>query len=314
MICSNNLLYSYNDLTIVPAEISNIKSRSECNPFISGTEFDHNGMLPIFASPMATITNEWNIEIWKQNKIMPILPRNIGAAEKIETRIQNVSEFIERGEWVALSLKEFEYLFATEKEVDDPEVKVDGKKQGLKLHMFEPIKNGTYRICVDLANGHMRSLYETINKAKALSRKRGYTLIVMTGNIANPDTYKWICRYAEVDYIRISIGTGNNCFVDGTKVTMYDGSQKNIEDVNIGDKVLTIDGSNQKVENTLRFKTNKKLVAINKEITSTEDHKFFVINKSDKDIVNEKNLEQYGYWIEANKLDKNLHLLVKRYK
>ena len=95
---------------------------------------------------------------------------------------------------------------------------------------------------------------------------------------------------------------------------MYDGSQKNIEDVNIGDKVLTIDGSNQKVENTLRFKTNKKLVTINKEITSTEDHKFFVINKSDKDIVNEKNLEQYGYWIEANKLDKNLHLLIKKYR
>ena len=42
MIYSNNLLYSYNDLTIVPAEISNIKSRSECNPFISGTEFDNN--------------------------------------------------------------------------------------------------------------------------------------------------------------------------------------------------------------------------------------------------------------------------------
>ena len=221
MIYSNNLLYSYNDLTIVPAEISNIKSRSECNPFISGTEFDHNGMLPIFASPMATITNEQNIEIWKQNKIMPILPRNIGAAEKIETRIQNVSEFIKRGEWVALSLKEFEYLFATEKEEDEPTVKVDGKKQGLKLHTFELKKGETYRICVDLANGHMKSLYETINKAKALSRKRGYTLIVMTGNIANPDTYKWICRYAEVDYIRISIGTGNNCITSTQTAIHY---------------------------------------------------------------------------------------------
>lgn len=310
MIYSNNLLYSYNDLTIVPAEISNIKSRSECNPFISGTEFDHNGMLPIFASPMATITNEWNIEIWKQNKIMPILPRNIGAAEKIETRIQNVFEFIKRGEWVALSLNEFAYLFATE----ESEVKLDDKHQESKIHTFELKRGETYRICVDLANGHMKSLYETINKAKALSRERGYNLIIMTGNIANPATYEWICKNAEVDYIRVSIGTGNNCFIDGTKVTMFDGSQKNIEDINTGDKVLTIDGTIQKVENILRFKTNKKLITINKEITSTEDHKFFVINKSDKNIVNETNLEQYGYWIEANKLDKNLHLLVKRYK
>ena len=136
----------------------------------------------------------------------------------------------------------------------------------------------------------------------------------MSGNMANPATYEWICKNAEVDYIRVSIGTGNNCFVDGTKVTMFDGSQENIEDINTGDKVLTIDGTIQKVENILRFKTNKKLITINKEITSTEDHKFFVINKSDKNIVNENNLEQYGYWIEANKLDKNLHLLVKRYK
>ena len=214
MIYSNNLLYSYNDLTIVPAEISNIKSRSECNPFISGTESDHNGMLPIFASPMATITNEWNIEIWKQNKIMPILPRNIGAAEKIETRIQNVSEFIKRGEWVALSLNEFAYLFATE-------VKVDDNHQESKIHTFELKKGETYRICVDLANGHMRSLYETINKAKALSRERGYNLIIMTGNIANPATYEWICKNAEVDYIRVSIGTGNNCITSTQTAIHY---------------------------------------------------------------------------------------------
>ena len=301
MIVTNKLLYSYNDLTVVPAEISEIKSRKECNPFISSGE--NKGMLPIFASPMATITNERNITIWNKNNIIPILPRNIGATcfDSIEARLKNISEFIQSGNWVALSLKEFEYLFASEDTENMDET-------------FRPVPGNTYHICVDLANGHMSHLYAVINKAKAYSRERGYTLIVMTGNIANPQTYKWICTYAEVDYIRLSIGTGYNCFVDGTKVTMYDGSQKNIEDVNIGDKVLTIDGSNQKVENTLRFKTNKKLVTINKEITSTEDHKFFVINKSDKDIVNEKNLEQYGYWIEANKLDKNLHLLIKKYR
>ena len=85
------------------------------------------------------------------------------------------------------------------------------------------------------------------------------------------------------------------------------------EDINIGDEVLTIDGSIQKIENTIRYKVNKDLVTINNEVTSTNDHKFFVINKEDKDKVNEENLLKYGYWIEAKNLNKNTHLLVKRY-
>ena len=33
----------------------------------------------------------------------------------------------------------------------------------------------------------------------------------MTGNIANSETYKWICMNSEVDYIRLSIGSGASC-------------------------------------------------------------------------------------------------------
>lgn len=278
--------YSYQDLTIIPETITNINSRSKCNPFISSTEVDHNGMLPIFASPMSTITNEKNIDIWKTNRIMPIIPRNIDLIIR--------TSFMQGGEWVALSLNEFKEYF------------VDSTAQGKK--------GKTYRICVDLANGHMKSLYTMINTAKELSKENGYNLIIMTGNIANPETYKWIAKNVEVDYIRLSIGTGNNCFVDGTKITLSNGCTKNIEDIKIGDSILTIDGTYQKVENTLRFKTNKQLIKINNEITSTNDHKFFVINKSDKNKVNEQNLQKYGYWVEANKLNKNEHLLVKRYR
>ena len=207
MIVTNKLLYSYNDLTVVPAEISDIKSRKECNPFISSGE--NKGMLPIFASPMATITNERNITIWNKNNIIPILPRNIGATcfDSIEARLKNISEFIQSGNWVALSLKEFEYLFASEDTENMDKT-------------FRPVPGNTYHICVDLANGHMSHLYAVINKAKAYSRDRGYTLIVMTGNIANPQTYKWICTYAEVDYIRLSIGTGYNC-ITSTQTSIH---------------------------------------------------------------------------------------------
>lgn len=282
--------YSYNDLTIVPEVISDVSSRSECNPFVSETE----NWLPIIASPMASVVNEDNLQSFIDNGIIPIVPRNIN--------LDNRKALMNEQQWVALSLKEFEFYFITEaeKRVDD-----------FRTHYF---------ICVDIANGHMQSLYFTCRVAKTLADKYGYKLTIMTGNIANAETYRWICDNCYIknehgqyecciDFIRVGIGGGSGCFIDGTKIKTING-EKNIEDINIGDKVLTIDNTYQDVIDKTRFKSNE-LIKINNEITSTINHKFFVINKSDKDKVNEQNLEKYGYWIEANKLNKNKHLLIK---
>ena len=277
--------YSYNDLTIIPSIISNVSSRSECNPFIK------DNILPIFTAPMASIVNEDNLDIFLKNGIIPIIPRNID----IERRKYLINE----QRWVALSLKEFEDLFITN---------AQDRQDDSNIHYF---------ICVDIANGHMKSLYNKCIKAKQLADKNNYELTIMTGNIANPETYDWICRLNRehgktIDYIRVGIGGGSGCFIDGTKVKTING-EKNIEDIKKGDKVLTIDNTYQKVLSTTRFKSNE-LLKINNEITCTKNHKFFVINKSDKNIVNENNLQKYGYWIEANKLDKNIHLLIKKYE
>lgn len=293
-----NTGYSYNDVTIIPAEISDIKSRKECNVFIENE--NSNNVLPIFTAPMSTIINKNNISIFKNNGIIPILPRNVGVDPQNENeRFDTIINYLEcRDIWVAVSLKEFTTIFAS-----------DEIPEGLR----DVEENHTFKVCIDLANGHMKYLYEVINKAKDLSRERKYNLIIMTGNIANPDTYEWICKNAEVDYIRLNIGSGSNCFIDGTQISLGNKCKKNIEDIKIGDEVLTIDNSIQKVENIIRYKVNKELITINEEVTSTSDHKFFVINKEDKNKVNEDNLEKYGYWVEAKNLNKNIHLLVKRY-
>ena len=52
--------YSYNDLTIIPSIISDINSRSECNPFVD----DINNLLPIFTAPMASVVNEDNLDVF----------------------------------------------------------------------------------------------------------------------------------------------------------------------------------------------------------------------------------------------------------
>lgn len=182
--------YSYNDLTLVPAVISNISSRSECNPFVK----EH--FLPIFTAPMASVVSDQNIDSFYNNGIIPIIPRNID----IEIRKQEMNN----QQWVALSMKEFEDLFINNylDRIDD-----------FRTHYF---------ICVDIANGHMKSLYDKCINAKKNADAVDYKLTIMTGNIANPKTYKWICenatyldkkgnRKCAIDYIRVGIGGGSGC-------------------------------------------------------------------------------------------------------
>ena len=59
----NKIGYSYSDCSIVPAIISKISSRSQCNPY------DKNNMLPIFGSTMDCVANVNNQDIWIENKI-----------------------------------------------------------------------------------------------------------------------------------------------------------------------------------------------------------------------------------------------------
>ena len=189
--------YSYNDVTIIPSIISDINSRSECNPFVDTI----NNLLPIFTAPMASVVNEGNLDIFLKNGIIPIVPRNID----IERRKYLINE----QRWVALSLKEFEDLFITN---------AQDRQCDSNTHYF---------ICVDIANGHMNSLYAKCVMAKELSNKLGYKLTIMTGNIANPDTYRWICNFnirykmRVIDFIRVGIGGGSGCITTSNVSTHY---------------------------------------------------------------------------------------------
>lgn len=89
------MLYSYNDIMVQPSIISNINSRSECNPY-------KDSYLPIFTAPMSTVVDLENILVFNRNHIIPILPRNID----IGIRLINSLVY-----WSAFSLQEFEKYF-----------------------------------------------------------------------------------------------------------------------------------------------------------------------------------------------------------
>ena len=164
----------YNDIMITPTVLSDIKSRSECNPFSNG-----ENELPIFTAPMDTVVGEENLKLFKTNGITPIIPRTFD----LQTRI----DFLNQDEWVSFSLKEFSDIFLSE-----------------DFEVSQPVK-----VLVDIANGHMKSLYEA---TKAAKEKFGDNIIIMTGNIANPKTYTEIVNMeAGISYIRVGIGSGKGC-------------------------------------------------------------------------------------------------------
>ena len=169
------ICYTYEDLTIKPSEVSDIEHRIECVPW------DKEGYLPIFTAPMDTVVNEANYDMFEMNKIHAILPRI--EQYPIDVRI----EYSTSGKWAAFSLVEFEQYFCTEDKT---------------IFKGKPMK-----VLIDIANGHMRKLFDVAKKAKSIW---GDNLILMGGNIANEETYR---QYAEsgFDYVRVGIGGGKGC-------------------------------------------------------------------------------------------------------
>jgi len=147
--------YSYNDISIVPSIVSNIKHREECEPFI-------NGKLPLFTAPMSSVVSVSNFDVFEKNYINAILPRT----EPIDARLY----YSNNGKWAAFGLNEFYDNF------------IENKQSSTKL-----------RVLIDVANGHMKQLLEMVKTFK--EKYKDIDNEIMVGNIANPVTYIEMCKY-----------------------------------------------------------------------------------------------------------------------
>jgi len=131
----------------------------------------YNGKLPLFTAPMDKVIDGTNVKIFEENNINICLPRNIKYAQ----------------------LKNDNYFYS----------------YGLD-EILELLKNKSQlpkRVLIDIAQGHMKKLYDT---AKLIKETYGDKIELMVGNIANPDTYRKYCEIG-VDYIRVGIGGGSAC-------------------------------------------------------------------------------------------------------
>ena len=168
------MVYGLDEICLIPNTTSTIEHRSDVNVFTNKNNY------PIFTAPMSCIVDSKNYDTLKEHRLNVIIPRSVPWGERLQ--------FLKNGAWVAVGFKEAQYIY-----------------EHLELEVFTV--TNTIRICIDQANGHMMSL---LKLCKDLKDRFGNKLKLMTGNIANPYTYREYAK-AGVDYVRIGIGGGNVC-------------------------------------------------------------------------------------------------------
>jgi len=169
--------FDFDDVLIVPQVKTHINSRykgidlSPIPPYLQ--------RYPLFTAPMDTVVNESNYRKFIDVGINVTLPRTIKYKDFFDNKTPPHGVFISMG---------FEDL--------DFELKTS----------LRNIRENTH-ILIDVANGHMQKLFDYCREIKRLRPD----IILMIGNIANPETYMWYAVNVSVDYIRVGIGNGGGC-------------------------------------------------------------------------------------------------------
>jgi IMP dehydrogenase/GMP reductase len=166
----NKTKFDFDDILIEPAFISSVNSRYH--------DITLPDMLPIIAAPMDTVVNMKNMDIFINNKLGVVLPRQSSCFDAI-----NPNKFI----FTSLGLEDITKYF-------------DGDSN---LSLFP----NNFKLHIDTANGNMLKIIEYCKRIKAIRSD----IIIMVGNIANPETYRQYAESESVDYIKCGVGNGNAC-------------------------------------------------------------------------------------------------------
>lgn len=231
--------------------------------------------LPLFTAPMDTVVDMENMFEFKTNGIGVTLPRTVKHDDYA---------LVPQGIFISMGFEDLDFE--------------------LKTSLRNLPKN--QHIVIDIANGHMQKLFDYSREIKRLRPD----IVLMIGNIGNPETYLWYAKNTQVDYIRV--GIGNGCFGVGTRILMGNGTYKNIENICHGDEIITMNGTIAKVKRLI-FRGKKNVVELKtsmspKNTIVTPKHNYYTGNYNKKDIKNygySKAINNYG-WNEIGSFNQNL--------
>ena len=181
--------FDFDDILIEPSKTTSIHTRNDINIHYDYEDFGLFSKLPLITAPMDTVVSSENYFDFFELGINVCLPRgeHLYFGENLNSKSQtkiNKVKFGNRMAFESFSLIDFTKHFVAKKAKFYPK-----------------------HVLIDIANGHMSDLVYVTKKAKEYY---GSTMVLMVGNIANPETYKTLSR-AGADYIRCGIGNGGGC-------------------------------------------------------------------------------------------------------
>jgi len=267
--------FDYNDMNLIPKK-GILNSRSDADTTVKFGKHTFN--LPVVPANMTSVINqELAIELATNNYFYIMHRFNIDTIEFVKYMHSNdLISSISVGvtdEWFGIITK-------------------------LKELNLEP----DY-ITIDIAHGHSDLMK---NMLKHIKKELPNTFVI-AGNISTIKGANFLKRYG-ADAVKVGIGPGDVCFVDGTEVLTLNGYKK-IEDINTKDFVLTHNNEFKEVINTISYKSNEKLLKVN-GVICTENHEFYVINKKDKKIINDNNYNDFAYFVKAKNLNIDTQLIL----
>jgi hypothetical protein len=158
-------------------------------------------------------------------------------------------------------------------------------------------------ITLDIAHGHSIKMEKMIKYIK----ENLPTTFIIAGNISSGDAVRDLEEWG-ADAVKVGIGPG--CFIPTSEVKTIEGL-KSLQNILIGDSVLTHKNRYKKVIDKHIYYSEQELLKINNLPPCTETHEFYVIEKSKRELVNDENLSEFAFWVKSKDLDKNKHLLIK---
>lgn len=162
------------DIVLIPAPINGGQLGGQVNFMVEEkTDYSVPKSLPIFTSPMESIVGENSCRTWQDAGVRPVIPRT----SPIQTRLELCKVVFS-----AFSLQEAKQYFLNQ------------DRRGIQSQ---------FHVSLDVGNGQSLELF---NLAAALKQKYQGQLLLMGGNVGNPEAYISYSK-AGFDYIRIGISS-----------------------------------------------------------------------------------------------------------
>ncbi|MCH7773255.1 MAG: guanosine monophosphate reductase [Bacteroidetes bacterium] len=165
---------TYDDISLVPTEISRIKSRKEVD---TSTEFLQEELLqPVISSPMESVTG---LDMAKELTNLGCL----GILNRFDSSLKKILEDDSNGK----------------------EIKAVSIALNTAMDVIEKLASHNYIICIDTANANN---HEVLHKAEEI--KKRFNVRIIVGNIAHGATLDQL-QSAGADAVRVGIGSGSVC-------------------------------------------------------------------------------------------------------